>query len=397
MLEVVAALIRDGDGRFLVCKRPEHKARAGLWEFVGGKVEAGETPRQALARECFEELAITVRPGEVFMEVVHEYPDVTVHLTVFETDILAGVPQRLEHADLRWITVEDIPDLTFCPADEVILEKIRSNRQTHTETPAAGKDGPLVALDISPALAESETAVRLREKFGNGAAAAEDVPVLRLDEHGLSLAVGDQVLRGDFTRMLPRIRGGRMSLSGELLVRAARIKGVDAPVVIDATAGLGEDSLLLAAAGAHVILFERNPVIFELLRDAWMRAAEIPELRDIVARMEIRHEDSVTAMAALDVSPDVILLDPMFPARQKSALVKKKLQVIQKLESPCDDERQLLLTAMRAGPKKLIVKRPPKGPYLANIRPDHAIEGKAVRFDCFVSPIDRIHKFESTY
>lgn len=249
-----------------------------------------------------------------------------------------------------------------------------------------------VILEIAPALAESDEAARLREKFGHGAPGDGDAAVLRLDEQGLSLVSGEQSLRGDFTRMLPRLKTGR--ISGELLVRAAKIKGADSPTAVDATAGLGEDSLLLAAAGFHVTLYERNQVIYELLRDAMTRAAAVPELAAIIARMEVRNGDSTVAMASLDVPPDVILLDPMFPARQKSALVKKKLQMIQRLESPCDDERHLLLTAMRAGPKKLIVKRPPKGPHLADIKPDHSIEGKAVRYDCFVSPKDRLHRIE---
>ena len=99
-------------------------------------------------------------------------------------------------------------------------------------------------------------------------------------------------------------------------------------------------------------------------------------------------------MAQLDAPPDVILLDPMFPARQKSALVKKKLQMIQKLEIPCAGEAELLLAAMKARPKKLIIKRPPKGPYLADAKPDHSITGKAVRFDCIVNPYDKIHKYK---
>ena len=213
------------------------------------------------------------------------------------------------------------------------------------------------------------------------------------DEEGLALVGEGQVLRGDFTRMLPRIKAGR--LNSELLVKAAKIKKAEGELTaVDATAGLGEDSLLLAAAGFNVTLYERNPVVYELLKDALERAAQIPELTPVVARMTAVHADSVAGMASLETPPDVILLDPMFPARQKSALVKKKLQMIQKLEQPCDDEITLLLTAMEAKPKKLIVKRPPKGDYLAGLKPDHSIEGKAVRFDCFASPYDRVEKFK---
>lgn len=122
--EVVAALIWDGD-KFMICQRPAHKARGLLWEFVGGKVEPGETKEQALIRECQEELAITLKVGEVFMDVVHEYPDLTVHLTLFYARIAEGVPQKLEHNDIRWIAVDEIDGYAFCPADEEILERLK--------------------------------------------------------------------------------------------------------------------------------------------------------------------------------------------------------------------------------------------------------------------------------
>ena len=122
--EVVAALIWQED-RFMICQRPAHKARGLLWEFVGGKVEPGETKEQALVRECKEELAVALSVEEVFMDVVHEYPDLTVHLTLFNATIAEGIPQRLEHNDIRWITPSEIPEYDFCPADEEILARIR--------------------------------------------------------------------------------------------------------------------------------------------------------------------------------------------------------------------------------------------------------------------------------
>ncbi|MBE6949960.1 MAG: (deoxy)nucleoside triphosphate pyrophosphohydrolase [Ruminococcaceae bacterium] len=124
MTDVVAALIWEGD-RFLACQRPGHKARGLLWEFVGGKVEPGETKEAALIRECREELAVTVVPRDVFMEVIHEYPDLTVRLTLFNAAIAEGTPKLLEHNDLRWITVQEIDTLEFCPADEEILKKLK--------------------------------------------------------------------------------------------------------------------------------------------------------------------------------------------------------------------------------------------------------------------------------
>lgn len=124
MTEVVAALIWEGE-KFLICQRPKNKARGLLWEFAGGKVEPGETKAQALIRECREELAITLRVGQVFMEVTHEYPDLTVHLTLFHAVIEEGTPRPIEHHDLRWITVAQIPEYDFCPADEEILKRLR--------------------------------------------------------------------------------------------------------------------------------------------------------------------------------------------------------------------------------------------------------------------------------
>jgi len=124
-VDVVAALVVE-DGRFMICQRPAHKARGLLWEFVGGKVEPGETKEQALVRECREELGVTVAPGEVYMEVDHVYPDITIHLTLFYASIVAGRPQRLEHADIRFIPPADIPLYPFCPADAAILARIRT-------------------------------------------------------------------------------------------------------------------------------------------------------------------------------------------------------------------------------------------------------------------------------
>ena len=123
MTEVVAALIWRGD-KFMICQRSAHKARGLLWEFVGGKVEPGENKEQALIRECQEELAVTLSVGDVFMDVTHEYPDLTVHLTLFTATIAEGDPQKLEHNDIQWIMPSEILNYTFCPADEEILARI---------------------------------------------------------------------------------------------------------------------------------------------------------------------------------------------------------------------------------------------------------------------------------
>lgn len=122
--EVVAALIWDNH-RFLACQRPAHKARGLLWEFVGGKVEPGETPQMALVRECREELGVTVEVGSLFWETRHSYPDLVVHLSLFQARIVEGTPQLLEHHALRWITTEEIDELDFCPADAPVLERLK--------------------------------------------------------------------------------------------------------------------------------------------------------------------------------------------------------------------------------------------------------------------------------
>ena len=123
MVEVVAALVAE-EGKFMICQRPAHKARGLLWEFVGGKVEPGETKEEALVRECREEIGCTIRPLSVYMEVDHVYPDIAIHLTLYRATIPRGRPQRLEHVDIRFIAPSEIPLYAFCPADASILERI---------------------------------------------------------------------------------------------------------------------------------------------------------------------------------------------------------------------------------------------------------------------------------
>lgn len=123
MVEVVAALIWDSK-KFMICQRPPGKARALLWEFVGGKVEPGETKEQALIRECMEELAVNISVSDIFMDVTHAYPDMTVHLTLYNASIVKGIPEKLEHTDIKWIYPSEINQYDFCPADEEILKKI---------------------------------------------------------------------------------------------------------------------------------------------------------------------------------------------------------------------------------------------------------------------------------
>ena len=213
---------------------------------------------------------------------------------------------------------------------------------------------------------------------------------LKVSRDGLSLMRDGMELRPDFAEMLPRIKQG--ALQREMLVKAARVKGVEAPRAVDATAGLGEDSLLLAAAGFTVTLCEADPVIAALLEDALARASAHEVLGPIVERMHLVAGDSRIALeragASTGAQPDVVYLDPMFPGRTKSAAVKKKFQLIHGLERPTEplDEESLLQAALAAHPRKVVIKRPVKGPHLAGVKPSHAIAGKAVRYDCIVPP-----------
>ena len=273
------------------------------------------------------------------------------------------------------------------------------NRSNEPEKAAAG---PLTVIYTDTVYGKEAEA--LAEHTGAGKAQyTENAPahdqgaglMLLLDDSGLSLTDGKISLQADLTSMLPRLK--KNNLERELLVKASRIKGMNAADgqlrAVDATAGFGEDSLLLAAAGYNVELYEYDPVIAALLRDALRRAAKSSDdaLRDAVSRMDLREGDSVSAMRAMAGSnepPDIVLLDPMFPERRKSALVKKKFQLLQQLESPCEgaDESELLEAAEAAGPRRIIIKRPLKGPYLAGRRPGYSITGKAVRYDCIVIP-----------
>jgi len=225
------------------------------------------------------------------------------------------------------------------------------------------------------------------------AIAGTNVPAgmeLLMGEHGLSLVSDGMELCGDFGHMLSRVKNGKWQ--HEMLVRAAKPKNLgDTPLAVDATAGLGEDAFLLAAAGFRVCLFERDPVIAALLRDAIRRALRDEELAEIVSRMEFVEGDSIVEMPHLPQSPDVVLLDPMFPAKRKDAVSKKKLQMLQHLERPCEDETALMHAAMAAHPRKIIVKRPLKGPFLAGVKPDYSLKGKTIRYDCYVyAPSDGV-------
>lgn len=221
------------------------------------------------------------------------------------------------------------------------------------------------------------------------------------DADGLALSDGTMTLRADFSHMAARLRPD--NLSREMLVRATRLKRCsEALTAIDATAGLGEDALLLAAAGFHVTLYERNPVVAALLADAIARARIAPKaaggrldaetelspaggrIADAAGRMQLVEADSVAALARLGFQPDIVYLDPMFPAKRGDARAKKKLQMLQRLEMPAEDGDILLGAALAAHPHKVVVKRPARGPHLAGRKPSYSISGKTIRYDCYL-------------
>ena len=210
----------------------------------------------------------------------------------------------------------------------------------------------------------------------------EDVWLV-LDTEGLALTDGTMTLMADMTHLIPRLRPDR--LGAELLVKAAgRVRDGGHPLAVDAAAGFGEDALLLAAAGYRVLMFERDPVIAALLADALARAERIPALSEAVSRMCLRREDSLPALEGLEEIPAVIYLDPMFPEKRKSGLTGKKFQLLHRIAGPCDQEEQLLRASWNAGPGRVVVKRPLKGPYLAGVRPAWSLKGKTVRYDCLI-------------
>ncbi len=202
------------------------------------------------------------------------------------------------------------------------------------------------------------------------------------EPEGLTLTNGELSVRGDFTRLKRRIR--EENLSRELIVRAAKFRDKNIPLTaFDATAGLGEDSFLLAAAGYDVVLYEYNQVIYALLEDCIKRAAADPDLKGAAERMHLICGDSIAAMDKGIHDVSLIILDPMFPERRKSALVKKKFQLLQMLETPCADETKLLSSALAAGARRVIVKRPAKGLPLAGKTPSWTISGSGIRYDCY--------------
>ncbi len=209
---------------------------------------------------------------------------------------------------------------------------------------------------------------------------------LLYSQNALTLSDSTLSMSGDFKAIEKRLMPNK--LFGELLIKAAKPKGFEDehPLAVDATAGMGEDALLLSAAGFRVLLIEYDPVIAALLYDTLKRALSDPLLKTYVSRMQLICGDSTQLLKNLPEKPSVVYLDPMFPKRQKSGLIKKKFQLLQKLESPCASEDELLNAAVSSGAKKIIIKRPLKGPFLADKKPDYSLKGNQIRYDCIITP-----------
>ncbi len=285
---------------------------------------------------------------------------------------------------------------------EIVIQIAKGGQRDEAEAFACKNNIPIIEASAGEvAGAEKSYAIspvkkniagpQLRGKAGRALRAAETAEAgltLRFDAKGVSLLGYGLTYQGDFEGMLHRITNGR--LAHELLVRAAKLPGEKSQRrrAVDATAGMGEDALLLAACGYEVTLCEQNPVIALLLKDALRRAKNNPELKDIIARMSLYQGDSIELLHKPETicadAVNLIYLDPMFPKRQKSGLINKKLQLIQKLEPPCNTQEELFSAALAASPQKIIVKRPLKSPYLADREPSYTLKGKAIRYDCYV-------------
>ena len=188
----------------------------------------------------------------------------------------------------------------------------------------------------------------------------------------------------DFTAGRADYRRKHGGGKGQHLARAVFPKGVAAPSVVDATAGLGRDAFVLASLGARVVMLERSPIVAALLDDA-LRRAYTSEVADIAARMTLYVGDAVDYLETLTESPDVIYLDPMYPHTNKRSLQKKEMQLFRRLVGQDADAAELLAAARRVAPKRVVVKRPAGAPFLGDVRPEGRLESKNTRFDLYLS------------
>ncbi|MBR5721039.1 MAG: class I SAM-dependent methyltransferase, partial [Clostridia bacterium] len=232
-------------------------------------------------------------------------------------------------------------------------------------------------------------ASRIADRIGSYAQIKKNSDVrhlsLFLDGEKLFLTDGNVKVCADFSTLKKRLNEKKEAGNSESIVKAAKIKKTSRGLtVFDATAGFGEDSFILAAAGFRTVLFEKNKIIFEMLRNAYERGKKDGDIACILDRMSVNYGDSIDVLKSSEITPDIVFLDPMFPERRKNGKIKKKFQLLQQLEYPCEDENELLQAAINVKPQKIIIKRPENGDFLAEINPSYSIKGDTIRYDCIV-------------
>jgi len=218
----------------------------------------------------------------------------------------------------------------------------------------------------------------------------DDFPLLIwIDDAGIGLRQSGKKAPNpiviDFVGGSLGFRGKRSSHSKELVANAVGVKGDNTPTVLDATAGLGRDSFVLASRGCSVDMLERSPVVALMLEDALRRASRDAEVASVVARMKLHQVNASQYMRDLspDDYPEVVYLDPMFPERSKTASVKKEMRLLQQLLGADMDTRELFEVALTVATRRVVVKRPRTAPCISELKPHHVVEGKSGRFDVY--------------
>ncbi len=210
---------------------------------------------------------------------------------------------------------------------------------------------------------------------------------LQLGDDGLSFVEAESTagpLRVDFLAGAVAHRRQFGGGSGQMLAKAVGIRPGIRPTILDATAGMGRDAFVLAQLGCSLKLIERHPLIAALLADGLQRAQADAEVAPIIARMQLWRGDAITLMRDWhDELPQVIYLDPMFPHRDKSALVKKEMRLFRVLAGDDDDAPALLEAAWQLASHRVVVKRPRKAPAIVGPSPAYVLEGKSSRFDIY--------------
>lgn len=211
----------------------------------------------------------------------------------------------------------------------------------------------------------------------------DNLLVMTPDYLGLKIPGQKTLFHIDFLSGKSLYRLKQASLKKELLARAIGIHPKEQPTVIDATAGLGRDSLILAALGYHIILIERSPILHALLEDAMQRASRHPQLGQAISRMQLICANSIEWLSNHPPA-DIIYLDPMFPERQKSASIKKELAILQNLLGKDVDSQELFDTAFACASRRVVVKRPRLSERISQKEPDFSLMGKSSRFDVYL-------------